>query len=384
MLWSNHTREHVDGVIGSIEEDAEFTRPVKIIPLEKSKYFEVKSGRNDDYKRVVPEDKLIELSNDISEALDKLSMASVFWQWNRIVSTAGFDLTGQLFPEKLGSEEEWLTELKTRINEIAITDLHEFETMDDALLVKNAWQVLSRSVGGSVLSASLEVEPRDVQLFSEGDEKRILLSTVKDKSGNQYASILTANGEKAYLKNGNKVKESKEKNIISQLNKKRSDNIAIIKSALYLKHNFGAELRPGAICELFDNDTETDLRSIKNIFKKQEEEIDEGKIETYWLELTPLCDYACNKNKEYFFLRVYLIDSSYELQGKNAPEYLYKPNDFCLRLNGENKRLIVDYRYRTSLPLSCEGIGEIKCTLNETLLSDIRFGFIKYIGRLGI
>lgn len=299
VLWSNHTREHVDGVIGSIEEDAEFTRPVKIIPLEKSKYFEVKPGRNGDYKRVVPEDKLIELSDDISEALDKLSIASVFWQWNRIVSTAGFDLTGKLFPEKLGSEEEWLTELKTRINEIAIIDLHEFETMDDASLVKNVWQVLSRSIGDFVYAASLDTEPREAEFRAENGSKGIMLCSLKSEEGNLFEIVKRDEKKLRYCINGKDGRVEKE--VRAELDEKRKKNIAAIKSVLYLRQALSDKIMPGAICELADIEKDIDFEVVNALFKQ---EIQEDDIQLCWLELTPLCDYACKKKQ-----RILLFES---------------------------------------------------------------------------
>lgn len=76
------------------------------------------------------------------------------------------------------------------------------------------------------------------------------------------------------------------------------------------------------------------------------------------------------------------MDVAYEMN--KPPSYIYSPDKFYLIVNEQKMHLVIDYRYRLSLPFSYQGTREIKCILNETLLSDIRFGFTNHIGRLGI
>lgn len=377
VLWSARNGVFADSVIASLDKETEFEKPVKAVCLEKGDYF---TSLVDDGSMEITEEKLEQLRDDLSTEMRELNIISVFWQWSKIVSDAATSLIGRLIPSKNSSDDEWLGDLKSRIAEMAVTDLRDLRDVNEDQLVHNVWHTMSRSIGDLVLSGSAEKDPRVMELFEgESGEKYLTIASCKTEENSECRYVLYETGKKLELRKGDFA--GKDDCYRKSLIRKHHNNISLIKSGLYLKSNSVDYFMPGTICDIDEDSppTQDNLDDIAHIFGC---ELSAKDIRPYWLELTPLCDYANGKWEELFFLRAYLI----EKDGLKNPrqDYLYCINDLYFAIGNSRYYLAVDYRHRKVLPVTSKKPKEVKCVINETLLADIRFGFTKYIGRLGI
>ena len=197
------------------------------------------------------------------------------------------------------------------------------------------------------------------------------------------ACFSNARGSKFIDRDGSKLSESDEAAL--QLRLAAEKRIATLNSCLYMcpaDHEDGFPFAPGSLCTMREEGEHNWLAQLSERAFDKRDYLSEEDAARYWLELTPQCDYVQKKCREYFFVQVAFVKKP--PKSKKHPEFLYVTP--LLMMGDQVGRFYIQYDSKRIVAHADSTIHEITSAgrLSELILSDIRFNFVRYMGRIGI
>jgi hypothetical protein len=106
-------------------------------------------------------------------------------------------------------------------------------------------------------------------------------------------------------------------------------------------------------------------------------------VKNVFLEVSPVCDYTCNKLRAYRFLPGLMWPSDFSRQIKKGTEYLYVSP--LVNIKDEKYRLVFDIRCLTTLPVNTPRSNKkLLGRIRHELLVDIQSYIARHVSRPGI